>query len=97
MKSQITTDHERIRQWARARRASPARIAGAANPTDPGSLRFKLVNGYSEYQLEAIGWEEFFLTFEQAKLALMYQERREDGTPSTFNKLVSREQGERRR
>jgi hypothetical protein len=41
--------------------------------------------------LEDISWDEFFEQFERQKLALISQEKTEDGNLSRFNKLVGRE------
>ena len=79
-----TIDHDRIRQWAEARRGQPARVKGR----DILRLDFP---GYSgEDTLEPISWEDWFRVFDENRLAILLQDRKEDGEPSTFNKLVDR-------
>ena len=46
--------------------------------------------------LEEISWEEFFEKFDEADLALLYQEKTASGERSNFNKLVGRETAEAR-
>jgi hypothetical protein len=46
--------------------------------------------------LEEIGWDEFFEKFDEAKLALIYQEKTAKGERSNFNKLIGRETAEAR-
>jgi len=48
--------------------------------------------GYSgEGSLEPISWDDFFDTFEEQQLALVYQDKTAENKPSNFNKLVRRE------
>ena len=46
--------------------------------------------------LEEISWEELFEKFDDANLALLYQEETASGERSNFNKLVGRETAEAR-
>jgi hypothetical protein len=46
--------------------------------------------------LEEITWEEFFEKFDDADLALVYQEETASGQKSNFNKLIGRETAEAR-
>lgn len=43
-------------------------------------------------KLEPIGWDEFFKTFEDRKLAFLHQDKTKDGVESRFNKFVHREE-----
>ena len=54
-------------------------------------MRIDFPGGAGENQLEHISWEEWFETFDDAKLAFLYQEQKASGEDSTFFKLVSRE------
>ncbi len=83
--STTTTDHDTIRRWAEARDGHPARVEGTG---DGGLLRIDF--GEPKERLEPISWEEFFRTFDENDLALLYQERTQDGSISRFNKLVDR-------
>ncbi len=40
--------------------------------------------------LREIGWDEFFDTFEDRKLAFLYQDKTSDGQDSRFFKFVNR-------
>lgn len=82
--SNVTLNHDEIRQWAEARGGKPAVVKGT------GILRINFPGG-AEDTLQDVSWEEFFKTFEERGLAFLYQEKKADGEPSTFNKLVSRE------
>lgn len=90
--SKITTDHETIRQWAEERGGKPATVKGTQRGNEStGMIRIDFPGYSGEESLEPISWDEFFDKFEEKKLALAYQEKTADGTPSNFNKLVSRE------
>ncbi|TAK01217.1 MAG: hypothetical protein EPO39_14490 [Candidatus Manganitrophaceae bacterium] len=82
--SKVTVDPEEIRRWAEARGGKPAVVKG----TDILRINFP---GGAEEELQDIPWEEFFQKFEEKGLAFLYQEKKADGEPSTFNKFVSRE------
>lgn len=86
-----TTDHDQIRRWAEERGGRPA----AVGPTRSGDseiirLVFPDAPGHTDGDLEEISWDEWFEQFESNDLALLYQDRTEDGQRSNFNKLVSR-------
>ena len=89
--SKVTTDHEEIRRWVEARGGRPARVKGTGDGSDPGLLRIDFPGGAGEESLEPISWEEWFRKFEENNLAFLYQETKETGEPSTFFKLVDRE------
>ena len=82
--AQTTTDHDAIRKWAEARNGRPARVKGTGDAEDAGLLRLDF--GEPEESLEEITWEDFFKTFEESKLAFLY----EDEPENRFNKLVRR-------
>ncbi len=85
------TDHRRIREWAEARGARPARVKGTGGKGDIGMVRLDFPGYSGEETLEPISWEEWFKAFEENKLALLVQEETASGQKSNFNKLVSRE------
>jgi hypothetical protein len=87
--SKITTDHNQIRNWAEQRDGRPACVKGTGNKKDPGLLRINFP-GYAEDNLEDISWDEFFEKFDDNNLALLYQEKTEDGKVNRFSKLIDR-------
>lgn len=89
--AQPTTDHRRIREWAETRGAKPACVRGTGGKNDIGMIRLDFPGYTGSETLEAITWDEWFRSFEENNLALLIQEETADGTPSNFNKLVSRE------
>jgi hypothetical protein len=87
--SYTTTDHQVIRAWAEARGGAPAQVEDTGNSSgDAGVLRIEF--GDSD-QLDEVDWEPFFRTFDDRKLAFVYQERTSDGSISRFNKFVRRD------
>jgi hypothetical protein len=82
--AETTTDHDTIRAWAEKRDARPSRVKGTGDDDDAGLLRLDF--GKPEESLEAISWEDFFATFEESKLALIY----DDAPDSRFSKFVRR-------
>jgi hypothetical protein len=59
-------------------------------PTTPAGRRGQ------DGDLEEVNWEPFFNTFEDRKLAFVYQEKTSDGSVSRFSKFVDRESVELR-
>jgi hypothetical protein len=88
--SRVTTDHDEIRRWAESRGGKPAMVRDTAG-RGGGVLRIDF-RGYSgEDTLETIPWEDFFRTFDERRLALVYQERTKAGRTSRFAKIVARD------
>ena len=88
--SKTTTDHETIRKWAEARGGRPAVAKGTEGGEGAGVLRILFQDDDS---LKEISWDTFFDTFEEKKLAFLYQEEK-DGKESRFFKLVDRDKNE---
>ncbi|MFH5823818.1 hypothetical protein [Georgenia sp. AZ-5] len=88
--SHTTTDHDEIRKWVEAHDGKPASVRGTESKGAPGVLRIDFPGGAGEKELEHISWDDWFDKFESENLAFLYQERKADGSDSTFFKLVSR-------
>jgi hypothetical protein len=89
--STTTTDHDEIRRYVEERDGKPASVKGTGDDSDPGILRIDFPGGAGEESLEHMEWDEWFAKFEENGLAAILQERKADGEPSTFIKLVSRD------
>ena len=91
--SKTTTDLKEIKQWAEEREGKPSRVKGTGNDKkdDGGVLRINFPGYSGEDSLEEISWDEWYKTFEDRKLAFLYQEETSSGKESRFFKLVSRE------
>jgi hypothetical protein len=85
-RSLATTDHEVIRQWAKARRAVPATVAGTHHDGQLGVLQFDFP-GYPGDRLVEVSWAEWFEAFDKRRLNFIYQEPRSGGEPSNFFQL----------
>ena len=89
--SNKTTDKETIRNWAEARNGVPAYVKGTEKG-DGGVLRIHFPTASNNNtQFDKISWEKFFDQLEQNNLAMVYQEKKDNGENSTFYKLVNRE------
>lgn len=91
--SKRTTDHEQIRRWVEARNGKPARVHGTGTNDETSLLRIDFPEEHDEEDdenLEEISWDEFFESFDQKRLAFLYQERTAGGEPSRFNRFVYR-------
>jgi hypothetical protein len=86
-----TTDHEEIRRWVEEHGGKPARVRGTGNGEGAGVLRIDFPGGSGEESLEHISWDDWFRTFDENRLAFLYQEEKASGEDSTFSKLVSRD------
>jgi hypothetical protein len=89
-KSHTTTDHDEIRTWVEEHDGKPARVRGTESGDGVGVLRIDFPGGAGEDQLEHIGWDDWFSTFDGNDLAFLYQEEKASGEDSTFFKLVRR-------
>lgn len=90
-----TTDHDVIRQWAEDRHATPAAAASTDEDVRLGALRFDLDLGNDLEDLEHVGWDEWFVAFDERGLTFVYEEdTRPDGSPSNYFHLEA--SGERR-
>jgi hypothetical protein len=88
--SNVTTDHDQIRQWAEARGGRPACVRGTGGGGNVGMIRLDFPGFSGEDSLQEISWEEWFRAFDENNLALVFQEET-GGQQSNFNKLVSRD------
>ena len=89
MATEPITDHDRIRRWAEARRARPARVIVSGGQSDPALLRFDFPGVRSTETVQAISWAQWFKAFDEHRLALLVEP---EGTQrSKIHKLVSRD------
>ncbi|HKR59012.1 MAG TPA: hypothetical protein VJS64_04705 [Pyrinomonadaceae bacterium] len=86
-----TIDHDEIRNWVEERGGRPARVKGSDKGQGGGLLRIDYPGFTGEDTLETITWEEFFTTFDDNKLAFLYQEETKDGKESRFSKFIERD------
>jgi hypothetical protein len=89
--SKVTTDHEVIRKWVETRGGRPAAVKKTHEKDEPGIIRIDFPGFTGAGSLEPITWKEFFVQFDDRKLAFLYQEKTASGEVSRFNKLISRE------
>ena len=87
-----TRNHDVIQRWADERGARPATIPGP-DPESPRVLRFDFP-GFGGQDLEPVGWEEWFRTFDDRNLVFVFQERLKNGNQSNFFRLDNPEREE---
>jgi hypothetical protein len=92
--SKVTTDHNKIREWAESRGGKPAEVKGTGDKEHPGLLRFSFQD--KEDNLEQVSWEGFFKKFDENNLAMLYQEETKEGKESRFFKFVDKNNVEER-
>jgi len=86
--SDATTDHDTIRKWVEKRNGRPAIVKGTEGKDGEGILRIEFRHAD---KLQDIDWDTFFETFEDRKLAFLYQYKTAEGQESRFFKFVSRD------
>ncbi len=59
--SQITTDHQKICEWAKERQGRPAAVKRTGGGDDPGIIRIDFPGYSGGDSLEEISWEDFQL------------------------------------
>jgi hypothetical protein len=94
--SKTTTNHAEIKRWAEARGAKPACVKGTGSRGDVGMIRLDFPGYSGSDSLEPITWDEWFDSFDDNGLALVYQDKTATGRRSNFNKLIGRETAEKR-
>ena len=87
--AKTTTDHETIRKWLESRGGYPATVSATGDESDAGILRVAFDKNSED--LTEVPWDEFFETFEERKLAFLYEEKTDSGQQSRFSKFVNRE------
>lgn len=90
--SQTTIDHDEIRRWAESKGGKPAAVDRTHQGGDVGIIRIMFPDAPQSQHgsLVEISWDEFFQQFDDAELALIYDEK------SLFSKLVGRDTVEKR-
>jgi hypothetical protein len=66
-----TRDHDEIREWAKARGATPATAPGTASGGLPGVLRFDFPN--AGQGLVRVSWHEWLRAFDTQRLEFAYR------------------------
>jgi len=90
--SKYTVDHDEIRRWVEKRGGQPVSIEGTPRKgEEAGLLRIDFPGGATDPPLEPISWDAFFKKFDEADLAMVYQDEKAFGGQSHFCKFVSRE------
>ncbi len=87
----VTTDHDTIQRWIERRGGKPARVKSTSDREGGGLLRVDFPDRGGEDRLETISWDSFFETFDERKLAFLYQDETADGHESRFSKFVERD------
>jgi hypothetical protein len=81
--SLVTRNHDVIRRWAAERKAKPATVEGTEHGKDLGVLRFNFP-GYGGDNLKEVSWDEWFKTFDDRDLVMIFQEHLKNGDQSNF-------------
>lgn len=92
--SKVTTNHGDIQSWVEERGGHPARVKGTERGDEGGLLRIDYPGFSGKETLESITWEEFFKTFDDNKLAFLYQDKTKDGKVSRFSKFIDKDSAE---
>jgi len=81
-----TRSHDVIQRWAEERGGRPATVAGTEHDGRPGVLRI-IFSDEGNDRLQEISWDDWFRTFDERQLVLLFQERKRDGQQSNFFRL----------
>jgi hypothetical protein len=82
--SLVTRSHDVILDWAQQRNAIPATVPGTEHGNELGVLRFDVPNWGSKRALEHVTWDQWFQTFDDRQLVMIFQEHMENGRQSNF-------------
>ncbi len=81
--SLVTRNHDAIMKWAEERGANPATVGGTEHGDRLGVLRFDFEGGDSD-RLEPVSWDDWFRTFDERNLVMIFQENLKAGNQSNF-------------
>ena len=79
--SLVTRNHDVIMRWAEERGARPATVSGTEKGDTLGVLRFMFDDSD---RLEEVSWDEWFKTFDERNLVMIFQEKLKNGNQSNF-------------
>jgi hypothetical protein len=82
--SLVTRNHDVIMKWAEERGAKPATVAGTEHSDRVGVLRFDFPGGDDGGRLQEVSWDEWFRTFDERNLVMLFQENMKAGNQSNF-------------
>ena len=88
--SNTTTDHRIIKKWIEERGGVPAIVADTEDKQAGAGLLRVRFSDESKDDLKKTDWDTFFKTFDEKKLAFLYQDETKDGKESRFFKFVNR-------
>jgi hypothetical protein len=87
----MTVKHDQIRRWVEARGGHPATVKRTVKGKQAaGVLRIDFPGFSGAQSLKPISWDEWFETFDEKRLAFLYQDKTTSGKQNRFNKLVCR-------
>lgn len=86
--AKTTTEHEAIQHWAEERSGWPATVAKTTKGKGAGILRIDFPGYSGKGTLKEVSWEDWFKTFDERKLAFLYQEKTASGNLSRFFKVI---------
>lgn len=86
--SKITSLHDEIRTWVKARGGKPEIITSHTN--NKRQLKIEFNNHKPSDTHHAISWEEFFNFFDNNNLLFLYQETTLAGVQSRFYKFIEK-------
>lgn len=86
-----TTNHDVIQKWAEARNATPATVDGTEHGDHLGVLRFNFGGSDSngDSKLREVSWDEWFKTFDDRHLVMLFQDKMKAGNQSNFFRFDS--------
>jgi hypothetical protein len=73
-----------IEAWAEARGGTPVTVPETERDGRPGVLRMSFREGGGTGRLQEVDWDDRFRSFEERDLVFVFQDRKRDGSQSTF-------------
>ncbi|WP_266079595.1 hypothetical protein [Haladaptatus caseinilyticus] len=87
--SQVTTDHQTIKQWVDEHDGSPVAVETTANGISIPRLQFPDSTDDPD-NVTSISWREWFETFDSGDFAFVYRKGTKDENVNQSYKLVDR-------
>ena len=86
----MTTDHDEIRHWVESIGGRPVQVRLASSTGPVGVPAIDVPGRTTAGSVESVSWDDWFVEFDRAGLALLYDQTSAPDDPRPYTKLIQR-------